>query len=99
MRNLGFDREPSEEVLERLANPHRAVIVDPDHLKGYIRRRLREECISLERLSDSIGISKGTAKNFGAKNQKVSLPILELALYVVDGTTIRYFESWAEELH
>ena len=45
MRYNGFDRQPTDEVFERLERPQRAIILDKKELCNYLRRRLREECI------------------------------------------------------
>lgn len=94
MRHLGFDGEPSDEVLDRLSAPVRSVLIDTDKLRTYIRARLREEKLSLYRVSEATGWARPRLSKALKEGESVSLERLEMLLYIVDGGT----DKWNEYL-
>lgn len=94
MRNLGFDGEPSAEVLERLndGQSRTGLLVNTTYLKRYLRVRLREEKISLYRLCETLGWAKPMVSKAFNQDYSISLERLERVLWIVDGGT----EKWNE---
>lgn len=94
MRNLGFDGEPSAEVLERLNDnsDRTGLLVNTTELKKYLRVRCREEKLSLYRIAKAIGASQPQVSNALNKDMAISLERLERILWIVDGGT----EKWNE---
>lgn len=93
-RTYGFDSEPDAQVLERLNNPKRALLFDEPKLRMYLRRRLREERISLYRLCDATGWARNNVSNaLNSADLPFSIERMETILYIVDGG----IERWLNE--
>lgn len=93
-RTYGFDSEPDAQVLERLNNPKRAYLFNEPALRTYLRRRLREERVSLYRLCEVTGWTRALiSKALNRPSASCSLERLETILYIVDGGT----ERWLKE--
>ena len=91
MKYNGFYRQPSDEVLERLERPQRAIVLDKTELCKYLRRRLREECIGLPRAAKALNVSQPSLAN-GFCGKYIKLDTLEALLYIVDGGTTKWRE-------
>ena len=91
MRYNGFDRQPSDEVFERMERPQRAIILDKVELCKYLRRRLREERLGLPRVAKALNISQPSLSN-GFNGRYIKLDTLEALLYIVDGGTAKWQE-------
>lgn len=91
MKYNGFDRQPDDEVLERLERPQRAIVLDKKELCNYLRRRLREECLGLPRAAKALNLSQPSLSN-GFRGKYIKLDTLEALLYIVDGGTAKWRE-------
>ena len=91
MKYNGFDRQPTDEVFERMERPQRAIILNRTELCKYLRRRLREERVGTPRLAKALGISQPSLSN-GFRGKYIKLDTLEAILYIVDGGTAKWRE-------
>lgn len=97
MRHLGFDGEPSDEVLDRLSKANGyCMLGDLGLLKKYLRARLREEKVSIYRLADVTGWSRTTIANALTKGLSMSMEKLTTIMWIVDGGTDRWNEYQRE---
>lgn len=92
MRYNGFDSEPDNEVIERLENGNgrRVCLVDFDNLRLYLRRRLREERVSLYRLANGMEYTRTALSTALSGQHRGSLELYERILYIVDGGADKY---------